>query len=158
MVRGKGLVDDKLKDRLFACVFEESDEAVVGLDAQRVVATISRGASELLGLPRDEVVGRDFSECFPAPGDCDRLLEAASGVPFLKNFETRMLRGDKSVEKVFLTVHVLGEPIDAYLVMITPSVVDFDVTPEHKAIQQALVRMERFSAVGRMATAFAFIR
>jgi len=148
-------MDRELKDLFFTCIFEESDEAVIGLDASHVVQTLSRGACELLTLPREVAVGRDFAECFPDPTDCERLLEAASGVPIFKNFETRLRRGDGSIEKVFLTVHVLGDPVSAYLILITPSVIDFDTAPEHRAIQQSLVRMERFSAVGRMATAFA---
>ena len=148
-------MDERLKERLFACIFHDSDEAVVGLDAARAVQTWSRGAGEFLCVPRENAVGRPFSEFFPTVAECDGALDAAGGVQALKNYSARMLRGDGVVEKVFLTVHVLGDPVDAYLVLLTPSVVDFDVTPEHKAIQQALARMERFSMVGRMATAFA---
>ncbi|MFH1724132.1 MAG: ATP-binding protein [Elusimicrobiota bacterium] len=148
-------MEERLKDRLFACMFDESEDALVGLDGSRVVRTWSRGAAELLGVPLEEAVDRDFAEFFPRREECVGLLKAACNVKVLKNYEARMTRRDGSPERVFLTVRSLGKGPEAFLVMISPPVADFETAPEHKAVQEALVRMERFSAVGRMAATFA---
>lgn len=149
-------MDDELKARLFASVFDDSEDAVLALDSEGVVRTCSRGMSELMGYTRDEAVGKAFSALFADGEECSRVLEAARGVAILKNFEAVMLAKDGGREKMFMTLRALGQPeAVGFLVELAPAVAEIDDAPEHKKVQEALVRMERFSAVGRVAASFA---
>ncbi|MBI5244356.1 MAG: PAS domain S-box protein [Elusimicrobia bacterium] len=141
-----------LDEKLFAWAFEQSDAALVGIDESRAVRTWTRGASALLGFPREEALGRAFSEFFAHPKDCGRLLEAASGAPVLRNVETVLMAKGGAQMRAYLTLRAF--PGKVFLAEFSPIVVDFEVAPEHKAVREALVRMERFCSVGRMTAAF----
>ncbi|HAH05095.1 MAG TPA: hypothetical protein DCM05_00995 [Elusimicrobia bacterium] len=142
-----------LNESLFAWAFEHSDLALAGVDEGRVVRTWTKGAEEILGIPRGEALGRLFSEFFARPSDCDRALKAASAVPILRNLETVFVSKSGVRTRVFLTLTAFKQ--GGWLASLATAVVDFDVAPEHKAVREALVRMERFCAVGRMTAAFA---
>jgi signal transduction histidine kinase len=141
-----------LNDSLFAWAFEHSDCALIGVDEAKTVRTWTKGATALLGTAREDAVGRPFSELFAHPGDCDRFLKAAAAVPVVRNLETVFAGKAGGRTRVFLTLTAFQE--GGWLASLTPAVVDFDVAPEHKAVREALVRMERFCAVGRMTAAF----
>lgn len=148
---------DRLRGLLFACAFEDSEEGVASLDAGRAIRTWTRGAERLLGIPREEALGRDFARLFASEEEGLRLLAAARASGLLRNAAAAMVCKDGTRATVFLTARLLREGAEEVgtLVSLQPAVVDFDVDPEHKAIQQALIQMERFSAVGRMTAAFA---
>lgn len=143
-----------LEQALFRSAFEESPEPRAGLDAEGVVRSWTRGAAAFLGRPREEVLGRPFSESFSRPEDWARAREAALSSEVLRNFEAVLCCKDGSLRRAFLSVRRLSDGA-GFLAEFGPAVGDLDSDGQLGAVREALSRMERFAALGRMAAAFA---
>jgi len=148
-------MDDRIKQLLFEAAYADTDEAVAALDSKRVVCAWSRGAESLLSTPSEKILGQSFDTIFHDSKDANHAFEAAALHGFLGNFETRFARGDGSVERISLSLRRLADPAEGYIARLSPAGEDFGDAPEQHSIRESLVRMERFSAVGRVTAAFA---
>lgn len=153
-------MDEGLKSGLLACLIEDSADAVCALDASGAVAAVSPGAAELFGLTRDEALGRPFARLLAEPEEARALLDAAARSGQLRNRRTTLAAADGSRERAALSLRALrgdsaGAPPAGYLLELAPLAAEFASSPDERSVQEALVRMERFSAIGRLAAAFA---
>ncbi len=148
-------MEDRLKELLFEAAYIDSDEAVAALDANHVVQAWSSGAQTLLGVAREDIEGKSLVSLFHDEKDAVQAFEAAELQGFLGNFETRLARGDGSVERVSLSLRRLSKQAEGFIAHLSPAGDDFGEAPEQRSIRESLVRMERFSAVGRVTAAFA---
>ncbi|MEK7657513.1 MAG: ATP-binding protein [Elusimicrobiota bacterium] len=143
-----------LESALFRWAFEESPAARAGLDSEGVIRSWSRGAEEFLAVPAKEALGRPVAEFFSAPGDWTRAKEAALSGEVLRNFEATLSCKDGSHRRTFVSLWKLSEG-SGFLAQFAPAVGDLDAPGQPEAVREALLRMERFAALGRMAAAFA---
>jgi len=146
---------EELKQYLFEAAYADTDDAIVGLDSDRIVRIWSRGAESLLGTLGEDIVGKFFESIFFDPKDAGQAFEAAEHNGFLGNFETRFSRKDGSVEPSSLSIRRLGNPTEGFIARLLPVRNQFEDAPEQRGIRESLVRMERFSSVGRLTAAFA---
>ncbi|MBI4349092.1 MAG: PAS domain-containing protein [Elusimicrobia bacterium] len=143
-----------LEDRLFSAAYLETADAVIALDGDGRVRTFSRGAVELLGLGADEARGRPFAELFERPDEGERLLELAVASGLVRQFRAPLRRADGSRQFAWLTARAFSENgrADGYLIRASSTTKEDGA---ENAVREALPRLERFSAVGQMAAAFA---
>ncbi|OIO06714.1 MAG: hypothetical protein AUJ52_11795 [Elusimicrobia bacterium CG1_02_63_36] len=147
---------DELSELMFRSAFIDTDEAVAGLDAQRRVAFWSRGCRSLLGTPACEAEGKPLQSFFHDPTDCENVFEATRQRGAVRNFEVRLVHADGGVNPASLSVNRFGEdPPRGFIVRFAPVQSDFEKAPGERSLREALVRMERFSSVGRITAAFA---
>lgn len=146
-------MDDALKTALLEALFFRSEAAYLALDAGFVVKSASKGFYDLTGRPADSLPGAALASLLGEEGAANRLIQAVKTAPILRNYETVLTHGDGAHERVFATVRALGE--GGHLLEIVPALEDLGESPDNRTIQETLVKMERFSAVGRMTAAFA---
>lgn len=146
---------DTLRELLFRSAFVDTDDAVAALDAERRVRAWSRGCETLLGVSADQAEGRPIDSFFHDASDCANAFEASAQRGSVRNFEIRLAHADGGVDRASLSLTRLGEPAEAFVVRFAPAQNEFDQSPEQRSLQEALVRMERFSSVGRVTAAFA---
>lgn len=143
-----------LDERLFAAAYLDCPEAVLTLDGDGNIHTFSQGASELLGLPASEARGRAFAEFFERPQEGERLLELAHASGLVRQFRAPLRRADGARQFAWLNARVFSEDGRPAGYLIRASATAKDDGAEN-AVREALPRLERFSAVGQMAAAFA---
>ncbi len=142
-----------LGDALFRWAFEDSPAPRAAMDKEGVLRSWTDGASEFLGWSRKEALGRPFSEFFSNPNDWARAKEAALSCEVLRNFETTLSCKDGSRRRAFLSVWELPEGA-GFLAQFPPALGNLDGAGQ-ETVREALARMERFGALGRMAAVFA---
>ena len=143
-----------LDERLFAAAYLDCPDAVIALDADGRIHTFSKGATELLGLPASEARGKPFAEFFERPQEGERLLELAHASGLVRQFRAPLRRADGARQFAWLTAREFvsdGRP-EGYLIRASSTAKEDGA---ENAVREALPRLERFSAVGQMAAAFA---
>ncbi len=143
-----------LDERLFAAAYLDCPDAVIALDADGRIHTFSKGATELLGLPASEARGKPFAEFFERPQEGERLLELAHASGLVRQFRAPLRRADGARQSAWLTAREFvsdGRP-EGYLIRASSTAKEDGA---ENAVREALPRLERFSAVGQMAAAFA---
>lgn len=153
-----GVDMDELATRLHACILEDAPQASAVLDASGRVLTWSRGAVELLGRRREELAGKEIAVLFAEPKDWELLVETAKAAGLVRNRASRLVRPDGSRERIYVSVRALGDGPQGpagYHAEFSPIAAELDDGPGRQTAQEALLRMERFSAIGRIAAAFA---
>ena len=143
-----------LDERLFGAAYLDCPDAVITLDADGRIHTFSRGASELLGLPASEARGKPLAEFFENPREGERLLELAHATGLVRQFRAPLRRLDGARQFAWLTAREFALDGRAEGYLIRASSTEKEGGAEN-AVREALPRLERFSAVGQMAAAFA---
>ncbi|MFH2203542.1 MAG: ATP-binding protein [Elusimicrobiota bacterium] len=146
-------MNDGENSRLLKCLFADSDRAFVVLDREARMQAFSAGVTELTDHPIEELRNSRFSMLFADGDACAAVLKEAGKNALLRNCETIIVHKNGGHERVFMTLQAI-EGL-GHLVEITPAVEDLGSAPDSRTIQETLVKMERFSAVGRMTAAFA---
>ena len=111
----------EFRDLLFKSVFQDAEEPVLSVDPEGVVRSCSRGACDLLGYEPQEALGSPFARLLAEQEQGRRILDAASGVPVLKNLEVVLKCKDGGLEKSALTVRRLGDTDAAGFLILWPN-------------------------------------
>lgn len=141
------------EDRVLAAVAEKSVDAIVLLDRGGVVRAWNRGAEELFGYSRREVVGRRVKELAAAIVDEEelaRLRTAAEKHGYIRDAEIEGRSRDGRKLLLSVTATLLGEA-DAPAGF---SVILRDLTAQ-KALHRRLAHSEKLAALGTMAAGLA---
>ncbi len=146
-------MDEEWKQRFFTSFIEDTEHAFAALDAEARIQAWSSGIAELTGHAPEDMLGKPFSTLFADEGACARVLEEVKKSGLLRNYETLIVHHGGGQERVQLTVRAVEDA--GHLVEVRPVVEDMGEAPDKRTIQETLVKMERFSAVGRMTAAFA---
>ena len=145
---------ESLEKSLFSALFKHSDHAYMALDDEGIIAGVSQSLTALTGHDEAELAGSGFDVLFADKQAAATILETTRTTLLLKNYESVISHADEAQERVFITARSLKKR-GGFLIEITPAVEDLGATPDNSAIQETLVKMERFSAVGRITAAFA---
>lgn len=143
-----------LDEQLFAAAYLDSQQAVIALDERGRIHSFSRGAEELLGFKAAEARGLPFAEFFERPKDGERLLELAQASGQVRQYRAPLKRNDGAREYAWLNARELKSRGTLWGYLVHASATSKEDGAE-KAVREALPRLERFSAVGQMAAAFA---
>ncbi len=129
----------------FEGIVETSGDAIITVNPRGYVYTFNRGAEEMLGYSRWEIIGRHVEKIFADPGERKTAVELLKNADNVLNYESRFLAKDGGIRTVMLTLTRLrdadGEPIGTFGI-------GKDVT-ESNALQKKLVHAERFAAIGQ---------
>ncbi|MDB6055857.1 MAG: two-component hybrid sensor and regulator, partial [Verrucomicrobiales bacterium] len=123
-----------------AAVVESSDDAIISMGLDAVIATWNRGAQRMFGYTPEETIGRSVTMLIPTGSENEEpmILERLVKGERIDHYETIRQRKDGSLINVSLTV----SPIyDFYGVIIGVSKISRDIT-ETKQQQEALRRSE----------------
>ncbi len=129
----------------FEGIVESSADVIVTVNPRGYVYTFNRGAEQLLGYERWEVIGRHVEKIFADQGERKTAMELLKDTDNVPNYETHLLTSSGEVREVMLTLTRLrdpdGEPIGTFGI-------GKDVT-EANAMQRRLLHSERFAAIGQ---------
>jgi PAS domain S-box-containing protein len=129
-------------------IVENSPDIIITVDPTGLIDSFNRGAEEILGYSREEVVGRRIEMLFANPKERDVAIEQLRDTDHVVNYLTHFLTKDGEVRNVLLTLSRLrspdGEPIGTIGI-------SKDVTSEVR-LQQKLLQSERMAALGQALT------
>jgi PAS domain S-box-containing protein len=115
-----------------AAIVESSDDAILSVDLDGIIATWNRGAETLLGYTADEVIGKPVTMLIPADKQDDepKLLERIRRGERVRDYETERLRKDGRPVSISLSVSPI---LDAGGTIIGASKIGRDITERKRA-------------------------
>ncbi|MDD5298602.1 MAG: PAS domain S-box protein [Rhodocyclaceae bacterium] len=128
-----------------AAIIESSADAIIGKTLEGFITIWNRGAEQVFGYGRDEVLGQHISLVIPEPyRDHERkvLAEIANGVA-LKHYQTVRRRKDGSLIDISVTISPLR---DAMGKIVGASKVARDITEQKRAEQELRIAATAFEA------------
>jgi PAS domain S-box-containing protein len=101
---------DEVRSR-YATIVESTDDAIIGLDANGIVASWNKGAEQLFGYSAKEAIGRTIGFLSPTdrPEDGPNVLKRALKGEVLRQYETVRRRKDGTRVEVSLTVSPIAD-------------------------------------------------
>ena len=139
----------------FRAVFEDAALGIAALDLEGRVLAANPALEQLLGRPRDELLGRPLADdCAPRidrEALHERYRELVRGDASTSRAETRWLRADGRARLGQLTTSVVRDTSGAPRFAIC--MID-DITEERQA-RAALIQAERLNVTGQLTAAFA---
>jgi PAS domain S-box-containing protein len=129
-------------------IVENSPDMIITVDPTGLIDSFNRGAEEILGYSRDEVVGRRIEMLFADPRERDVAIEQLRDTDHVVNYLTHFQTKDGDVRNVLLTLSLLRAPDGAPIGTIG---ISKDVTREVR-LQRKLVQSERMVALGQALT------
>lgn len=101
------------RDQSFASIIKGSTDAILILDSNGIVLSWSRGAEQMFGYTRDEIVGKHFGILVPedlkAQGEIERLARMILENAYIRNYETERITKDGRRLNVDLTRTLLTD-------------------------------------------------
>lgn len=129
-------------------IVENSADMIITVNPKGLIQTINRGAEEILGYGRDELVGRRIEVLFADPSERDVAIARLQDQDNVTNFETRFRTKEGEIREVLLTLSRLrdrdGNPVGTFGI-------SKDVTRE-KNLQERLFQYEKDAAIGQAVT------
>ena len=127
---------------------ENSADIIITVTPDGYIETFNRGAEQVLGYDRVEVIGRQIESLFVVPRERRMIAKRLKDSGDIRNYETRLLAKDGQVRHVLLTLSHLrdkeGNPIGSIGI-------SKDITKEKK-LQRELVQSQKFVAIGQAVT------
>ncbi|MCU0726312.1 MAG: PAS domain S-box protein [Planctomycetes bacterium] len=129
----------------FEGIVENSADIIVTVNPHGYIYTFNRGAEQVLGWSRDEMIGRHVSKIFADPSERDAAVAQLREAEDVVNHETRVITKDGQVREVLLTLSRLrdagGKTIGSFGIA-------KDMT-EVNRMHRRLLESERFAAIGQ---------
>ena len=129
-------------------IVENSADIIITVNPYGLIQTFNRGAEQVLGYDRSEVIGQRIEMLFADPTERDEAIKQLQESDHVKNYETRFLAKSGEHRQVLLTLSRLrdreGNPIGTFGI-------SKDYTTE-KELQRKLLQSERAAAIGQAVT------
>jgi len=126
-------------------IVENSADLIITVNPAGYIETFNRGAEQILGYERSEVIGERIEILFARPQEREAAIRQLQHRDNVRNYETQFLRKDKTPVDVILTLSRLrdpkGNPIGTFGI-------SKDVT-DYKRLQNQLVQSECLAALGQ---------
>jgi PAS domain S-box-containing protein len=94
-------------EKFFSDIIKNSIDAIIGFDNETKIFLWNKGAENMLGYTKEEMMGRDFEILIPhyklAAGEKDFLVNEVVDKGFLANFETERITKNKTYINVSIT-------------------------------------------------------
>jgi PAS domain S-box-containing protein len=115
-----------------AAIVESSDDAILSMDLDGIIATWNRGAEKLLGYAAEEVIGKSVAMLIPADkrGEEPEILDRIKRGESVQDYETERLRKDGSPIAISLSVSPI---MDGGGTIIGASKIGRDITERKRA-------------------------
>jgi len=125
-------------------IVENSADLIITVNPDGYIETFNRGAEQILGYDRSEVIGKRMEMLFARPQEREVAIRQLEHRDNVRNYETQFLRKDRTPVDVILTLSRLrdpkGNPIGTFGI-------SKDVT-DYKRLQNQLVQSECLAAIG----------
>jgi PAS domain S-box-containing protein len=142
---GAAVAEMRYSRDYFEGIVENSADIIVTVNPHGYIYTFNRGAEQVLGWSREEMIGRHVSKLFADPGDRDAAVAQLRTSEDVVNHETRVVTKDGQVREVLLTLSRLrdgeGKTIGSFGIA-------KDLT-EVNRMHRRLLESERFAAIGQ---------
>jgi PAS domain S-box-containing protein len=141
----------ELRDAMeyFEGIVANSADIIITVNPEGLIQTVNRGAEQVLGYQKEELIGQRIELLFADPRERDVAISGLQDRDNVTNYETRFLTKNKEVRNVLLTLSRLrdrdGNPIGTFGI-------SKDVTKE-KELQKQLLLSEKAAAIGQAVTA-----
>ncbi|MBI5374506.1 MAG: PAS domain S-box protein [Candidatus Schekmanbacteria bacterium] len=143
------------RERFITNITESSVDAIISLDNNNYITTWNRGAEEMFGYGKDEVLGRHFEFLIPPDllekRELEWLVKETEKKGVIKNYETERITKSGQRIQVAVTRTVLR---DSDGNIIGCSSIVRDIT-EKKNLEKQLIQSEKLSAVGELTAGLA---
>ncbi|RMF93301.1 MAG: PAS domain S-box protein [Candidatus Schekmanbacteria bacterium] len=156
-VTEKRALEEKLirHQQYIANISENSADAIISLDKNNIITTWNKGAEEMYGYKKEEIIGKSFDILIPEDlrekGEMEWIIKETEKRGALKNYETERITKSGKRIYVALTRTLLKDnnnnPIGC-------SVIVRDIT-EKKNLERQLIQSEKLSAVGELTAGLA---
>jgi len=127
---------------------ENSADIIITVTPDGYIETFNRGAEQVLGYDRIEVIGKQIESLFVDPPERRSISERLKQVGTIRNYEARLLAKNGQVCHVLLTLSYLrdreGNPSGTIGI-------SKDITKE-KQLQRELVQSQKLAAIGQAVT------
>jgi len=125
-------------------IIESSADIIITVDPSGMIETFNRGAEEILGYRREEVIGKKIETLFADPRERDVAIARLRHTDHVVNYETHFVTKEGEKRDVILTLSRLRTPDG---VPVGTFGISKDVTKE-KRLQRELILKERLAAIG----------
>ncbi len=129
-------------------IVESSADIIITVNPDGLIKTFNRGAEEVLGYTRNEVVGKHVETLFADPRERDIAIAQLQHTDNVVNYQTHFLTKDGDVRDVILTLSRLRTPDGT---AIGTFGISKDITRELQ-LQRELLRSARMAALGQALT------
>ncbi|MBI4368771.1 MAG: hypothetical protein HY547_00925 [Elusimicrobia bacterium] len=149
----------RLEDKFFIAAFEDSQEAIVTLDAEGLIYSVSRGACELLERNASALLGQPWGTILlkdlPLPNQ--GLLPQPGQV--WRHAQVSLLGRDNQAIEAFLTAEPLHEGAPprllGHLCWLMPHLPNQDLPIQQRLLRETFLRLQRLSTLGQITASFA---
>ncbi len=129
-------------------IVNNSPDLIITVDPTGLIDSFNRGAEDILGYSRDEVVGRRIEMLFANPRERDVAIEQLRDTDHVVNYLTHFQTKNGDVRNVLLTLSRLRAPDGSPIGTIG---ISKDVTSEVR-LQRKLIQSESMAALGQALT------
>lgn len=129
-------------------IVENSADALITVTPEGFIETFSRGAEQMLGYGRVELIGKPIECLYVDPGERHKIAALLEETGNVRNYETRLLAKNGQVRNVLLTLSPLR---DRHGNSIGTVGISKDIT-EEKKLSRELVQSQKFAAIGQAVT------
>jgi PAS domain S-box-containing protein len=129
-------------------IVENSPDIIITVDPTGLIDSFNRGAEQILGYNREEVVGRRIEMLFADPRERDVAIDQLRDTDHVVNYLTRFKTKGGDARHVLLTLSRLRDPEGMAIGTIG---ISKDVTREIR-LQRKLLQSERMAALGQALT------
>jgi PAS domain S-box-containing protein len=130
-------------------IVESSADLIITVNPEGLIQTVNRGAEQVLGYRRDELIGQRIEVLFADPRERDIAISRLQTEDNVTNYETCFLTKNKEVRNVLLTLsrlrHRDGTALGTFGI-------SKDITKE-KDLLIRLAHSEKAAAIGQAVTA-----
>ena len=128
-----------------AAIVESSEDAIISVSLDGTITSWNRGAEQLFGYARNEVLGRHLALIIPVPqlSEANRQLAAVRAGVALKSYETVRRRKDGTLVDISMTVSPLR---DAGGTVVGASKVARDISAQKRFEQELRIAATAFEA------------
>jgi len=130
-------------------IVENSADIIITVNPKGLIQTVNRGAEQILGYQREELIARPIEMLFANPQERDVAIARLQDRDNVTNYETRFITKDRVIRNVLLTLSRLRHRDGTAMGTIG---ISKDVTTQ-KELEDLLVKSQTAAAIGHAVTA-----
>jgi len=134
---------------LMAAIVQSSDDAIIGMDLSGIATSWNRGAENIYGYARQEMIGTSLGRLLPegSEGELEQILGKTRAGEHIEHLETLHRRKDGKVINMSLTISPI---VDTEGNVTSASTIGSDIS-HRVSLEQQLRQSQKMEALGTLA-------